>query len=679
MPSHLPKPIKIEQSNCQFIPFQFIPLKDGRRLAARLWLPKTAHEKPVPAILEYHPYRFHDGSTVIDSYSHPWFAGNGYASVRVDIHGTGESDGLMVDEYSEVELTDGLEVLRWIAKQPWCSGNIAMMGISWGGFNSLQIAALQPPELKAIACIDFSDDRYADDVHYMGGCLLTQNFGWSMVMTAFNSRPPDPSVSGSNWRSIWRERLSDHQPFIATWLEHSHRDDYWKRGSVCENYKDIQIPIYALSGWVDPYSNSVPRLLAGASVPCRGIVGPWAHQYPHIASPGLRIGFLQDLLHWWDRRLKYPDSHQSYSKQYVFWIQEGAPPLTEYNATPGYWISLDRDPASLTAVREFSLVEGRLLEKEDTFFRKNPIDICTPNTVGAMSGIWCPTGHAEEMPGDQQNDDVQSVIFDSSRLTEKITLCGAPEIKFEFTCDQPRAFLCARLCEVDSNGESARVSYGLLNLSHSQDHEHSTPLIPGRRYEARLQLNDVAYTFVPGHRIRLSLSTTYWPLVWPSPKSATVKIYPDRSALILPTLKNPRQYEKPNAFDQPETSPPEPCEILEPSSVTRTIDMEDGQGRHRIRVENDTGMEKFLSSGIQRREIMRETYFIDPADPLSAEMQSHWTIIRRRGDWDIRTEVFGRMHSTVSAFNIEIEINAYEDESLFFDYTHEFQIGRDNI
>jgi putative CocE/NonD family hydrolase len=671
--------MKTEQSNCQLIPFQFIPLKDGRRLAARLWLPKTANENPVPAILEYHPYRFQDGSSVIDSYNHPWFAANGYASVRVDIHGTGDSNGVMVDEYTVDELADGLEVLRWIARQPWCSGNIAMMGISWGGFNSLQIAALRPPELKAIACVAFSDDRYADDVHYMGGCLLTQNFGWSMAMTAFNSRPPDPLVSGPNWRSIWRQRLSDHQPFIAIWLKHSHRDDYWKRGSVCENYEDIHIPIYALSGWVDPYSNSVSRILAGASVPCRGIVGPWAHQYPHIASPGPRIGFLQDLLRWWNRWLKYPDDHHGSDKEYVLWVQEGAPPLLDDNTAHGYWISLDRDPAGFTEQREFSLAKGRLLEKEDTFFGKDPIIICTPNTVGTMSGIWCPTGHAEDMPGDQQTDDAQSVVFDSSKLTEDITICGAPEIKFEFTCDQPRAFLCARLCEVDSNGASTRISYGLLNLSHSQGHERSAPLKPGRRYEARLRLNDAAHTFAPGHKIRLSLSTTYWPLVWPSAKSATVKIYPDRSVLIIPMLKNPRQYEKPNAFDPPERSLPEPHEISEPSSVTRTTGMENEKGRHRIRVENDTGMVQLRRTGILRREIMRETYLIDSSDPLSAEMQSHWTTIRRREDWDVRTEVFGRMNSTESAFNIEIEIKAYEDESLTFETFHEFQIPRKNI
>ena len=171
-----------------------IPLADGMRLSARVWLPEDAEAEPVPAILEYLPYRKGDVSSIDDSVRHPWFAAHGYAVVRVDIRGSGDSEGVLIDEYHPQEQLDCLEVLRWIAAQPWCTGSIGMMGISWGGFNSLQVAAHRPPELKAIITCCSTDDRYADDVHYIGGLPLAfYLLPWASVMLTYNARPPDPA------------------------------------------------------------------------------------------------------------------------------------------------------------------------------------------------------------------------------------------------------------------------------------------------------------------------------------------------------------------------------------------------------------------------------------------------------------------------------------------------------
>src|ERR1700682_4918728 len=173
-----------------------IPLRDGTRLAARIWLPEDAERDPVPAILEYLPYRKRDGTYDRDALTHPYFAGHGYAGVRVDIRGSGESDGLLSDEYSLREQDDALEVIEWLAAQPWCSGAVGMMGISWGGFNALQVAARRPPALKAIITVYSTDDRYADDIHYKGGCLLNDNLWWGSIMLAYQGRPPDPLLYG---------------------------------------------------------------------------------------------------------------------------------------------------------------------------------------------------------------------------------------------------------------------------------------------------------------------------------------------------------------------------------------------------------------------------------------------------------------------------------------------------
>ena len=197
-----------------------IPMSDGICLAARIWRPEEGES--VPAILEYIPYRKRFGTAVRDVVTHRYLAGHGYACVRVDLRGSGESDGVLKDEYLQQELDDGIEIIDWLASQPWCDGAVGMMGISWGGFNALQIAALRPPALKAVVTLCSTDDRYADDIHHMGGCLLGDNLSWASVMFAYNSLPPDPVLVGERWRDMWMERLEDS----GLWLK---AIEQWRR------------------------------------------------------------------------------------------------------------------------------------------------------------------------------------------------------------------------------------------------------------------------------------------------------------------------------------------------------------------------------------------------------------------------------------------------------------------
>jgi len=310
--------------NVRVIENCWIPMSDDCRLAARIWLPVDAETTAVPAILEYIPYRKRDFTRARDEPMHHYFAGHGYASVRVDLRGSGDSDGLLLDEYLQQEHDDALEVIRWIAQQPWCSGTVGMMGKSWGGFNSLQVAARRPPELKAIVTVCSTDDRYLDDVHYMGGCLLNENLTWGSVLMSYNAYPPDPELVGERWRAMWRDRLEHAVFFPEVWLEHSRRDDYWKHGSICENYGAITCAVYAIGGWADAYSNAIPRLLAGLRAPRKGLIGPWAHLYPHDGVPGPAIGFLQEALRWWDHWLKDTDTGVMAEPMLRVWMQERA-------------------------------------------------------------------------------------------------------------------------------------------------------------------------------------------------------------------------------------------------------------------------------------------------------------------------------------------------------------------
>ena len=239
----------------------WIPLADGTRLSARIWLPADALTDPVPAILEYLPYRHRDGTFARDAGIHAYFAGHGYASIRVDIRGSGESEGILVDEYLKQEQDDALEVIAWIARQPWSTGTVGMMGISWGGFNALQVAARRPPALKAIVTVASTDDRFADDAHYMGGALLGENMGWGSAFFMQQGRAPDPAIVGKRWLSMWKERLKAIPHPVERWMRHPSRDAFWRCGSVAENYGAISCGVYAVGGWEDGYTNVLLRLM----------------------------------------------------------------------------------------------------------------------------------------------------------------------------------------------------------------------------------------------------------------------------------------------------------------------------------------------------------------------------------------------------------------------------------
>src|ERR1043165_28408 len=245
-----------------------------------MWMPEGAETAPVPAILEYLPYGKRDFTRQRDESMHPWFAANGYAAIRVDIRGGGDSDGVLHDEYLLQEQEDALEVIAWIAGQSWCTGDVGMMGKSWGAFNSLQVAARRPPQLKAIIAVMGTDDRFEEDVHYSGGCLLSDNLTWGAFMQVFNARPPDPKIVGACWRDMWLERLRAERFWPETWLQHQTRDRYWKHGSICTDHAAIACPVWVWGGWADGYRNTPLRLAAQLQVPHKVTIGPWAHLYP---------------------------------------------------------------------------------------------------------------------------------------------------------------------------------------------------------------------------------------------------------------------------------------------------------------------------------------------------------------------------------------------------------------
>ena len=623
----------MQPRNVHEIEHALIPLKDGTRLAARLWLPDDAVQSSVPALLEYLPYRKRDGTSERDALTHPYLAAHGYACVRVDIRGSGESDGVLSDEYSQQELDDAVEVIAWLAAQPWCNGAVGMFGISWGGFNALQVAALRPPALKAIVTLCSTDDRYADDVHYMGGAKLNAGFGWAGFFFADMCRPPDPALVGERWRSMWLERLGHLPLFLERWLSHQRRDAYWRHGSVCEDYAAIQCPVYAVGGWTDGYTNAIPRLLEHLTVPRKGLIGPWAHAYPHFALPGPQVGFLQEMLRWWDHWLKGEATGVMDEPMLRAWMTESVKPAAWHETLPGRWVAEPSWPPPDARPHRLVLTDDGLRGEGGSL---TPRAVCSPLATGTQSGQWCPFGRGEDQAGDQREDDARSLVFETRPLDAPVEILGAAMLTLDVASDRPIATLVARLCDVYPSGESLRISFGVLNLTHRDSHETPSPLVPGQPYRVCIRLNDAGARFPAGHRIRLALSTAYWPMIWPAPEMATVTIL--GGTLDLP-MRALRDGEALPPLPPPEMAPPEVPTKVRP------------------------GVVRFDRIGLEVGTRGKYRFHIDEGDPLSAvaEMQKTETI--ERGDWRVRIETAMRMSCTRDTFRLTASLRAFEGEA----------------
>ncbi|OOC09600.1 MULTISPECIES: CocE/NonD family hydrolase [Thioalkalivibrio] len=667
-----------EVDGVKLIENTWITLSDGCRLAARIWLPEDAGDNPVPAILEYIPYRKNDHKALRDAEVHGFFARNGYAGVRVDLRGSGDSDGVLPDEYLQQELEDGLEVIRWIAQQPWCSGKVGLFGLSWGGFNGLQLAALQPPELGAVISVCSSDDRYADDVHYMGGCLLTDNLSWASTMFGFNSCPPDPRVVGEDrWRDMWRERLEGSGLWIRNWLEHQRRDDYWKHASVCEDYSAIQVPVMAVSGWADGYSNTVFRLLEHLQVPRAGLVGPWGHKYPHMGGPGPTIDFLGECVRWWDHWLKGIDRGVDSDPMARLWLHDARSPLVP--EITGEWVAEQCWPSPGIHYHEFGLARGRLVAGGERTDEAETLTIRSPLSVGLFAGKWCSYAETTDLPSDQRLEDGGALVFETDPLEQDFDLLGDTELELEIEADRPVAQVAARLSDVDPEDRATRVTFGIRNLTHRDGHEEPQPLEPGRRYRVRFRLNEVAQRFRRGHRIRLSVSSSYWPLAWPAPEPARLTLHLEGCCLHLPERRAGADTPVPRDLGEPRHAPTPGHTLLAPAH--REWKTEHNLATNEVAlnvINNDPVLQLHDNDLTFGREVHeRYSYRSESYDTVRGEVVQ--TRHFRRDDWSVRTVTRTVLTSTPDTFRIRATLDAYEGDVRVYAQSWDESIPRDLI
>jgi uncharacterized protein len=656
----------------------WIPLSDGTRLAARIWLPEGAEQRPVPGLLEAIPYRKNDTTSIADAGRHGYFAAHGYASVRVDIRGSGDSDGLLMDEYLQQEQDDLIEVIAWIAGQPWCDGGVGMFGYSWGGFAALQAAARRPPQLKAVVSVASTDDRYADDVHYMGGCLLAYYLlSWATTMHVYATLPPDPEVVGEGWRETWLQRLRGAQPMIEPWLTHQRRDGYWQHGSVCEDYGAIECPVYLAGGWADGYRSAVLRMLEHLRCPRKGLIGPWSHHFPNDdIPPGPAIGFLQECVRWWDHWLKGEPTGIMDEPMLRSWIQEPVEPRPSYRQRPGQWVCDPSWPSANVELRSLAMgADGLGRDGSDA----RPLRVRSPQSTGVDAGDWDPFGNPADLPPDQRAEDGRSLVFDSLPLTEPLAILGQPVVRLELEADRPLALAAVRLCDVAEDGASTLITRGLLNLSHRDGHDLPRPLEPGRREQAAVPLKAIGQVVPAGHRLRVAVSTSYWPWAWPSPQPVTLTLHPGGCSLELPVRAPWHDQPQPPPFAAPEQGPlPETVTLaFEPGdhTVTRSIAGNSSQLVHSY----PSFHTLFAESGIELRSREPDIFTIDEDDPLSARVRCERSVTLRRGDWSVTIEVTSTMQSDAEAFLVTTDLRAFEHHRAVHAAAWSFRIPRDLV
>ena len=656
-----------------------IPARDGIALSANLWLPAPLGDEPdarFPAILELIPYGKDSWRRNADTARGEWLAARGFALCRVDVRGTGSSEGIAFDEYTEAETQDGYDAVEWLAAQGWCNGNIGMWGISYGGFTSIQVAKLRPPHLRAILPMYATDDRYRDDVHIRGGCVTaSEKCQYAVSQLGMNAMPPHPPFRGDAWKDEWKARLEQTPPWLFPWIREQLDGPYWRRGSLAPDYDAIECAVFQVAGWSDAYVDAAFRMQArcGNAASVRTLVGNWVHSFPDDAYPGPNLDWLHELVRFFDRYLKGVENGWEAEPALVWFERAYAEPEAFPASWPGHWraaaafpipgvapvpLVLDRDPGGGMGRLRFGL--GAPADEVDALPHK-----ATVGTRGALS--WGAGSSPNGLARDLRADEAHGLVYTGEPLADGLSIAGIPEVILRLGSTMPVATCVVRLSEVSPSGASSHVATGVLNLTHRRSDSAPEPMpADGAPELVRIPLRTTGYRFSPGHRIRLTVLTSYWPVLWPSPFEGELRLHrggPEPSRLVLPVVG-------PGVVD-----PAVPTFRTDPVSVRDVGAYEEDEPAWRIEqdVLHGTVAVTIFDGGASAQEDGSRLYSSerlvltasDP-DPATATLESD-VVYRWSGfgsEADIRAT--GRIASDADAFDVSVALDVRLDGEPFF-------------
>jgi len=527
-----------------------IRMKDGVRLAVTLYMP--ADLKPAercPALLEYLPYRKDDDEAARDYGTHTYFARRGYVSARVDIRGFGASDGAPPDrEYSAQEQQDAEEVIAWLAHRSWSNGKVGMLGISWGGFNSIQMALRKPPALKAILAVAATEELFKEDVHYMDGVFHVDEFELTMDLDQGRPGAPDFSLE----ESVIGPRM-DSAPWSLNYMKHQRDGAFWR--APLRPIETLDVPAFLIGGLQDGYRDSIPRMLERVKAPLKAWIGPWNHGFPNDSDYGPRYEWRDQAVRWFDYWLKGRNTGVLEDPRVVIYQQHWHPPRSQSQDVPGEWRAETWPPAGVTPMTWYLRPDHRLASDEPGGAGIDQLRYVP--SAGVEAGFWW-----GELLTDQRPVDAFSLTYDSQALTDEVAILGLPHVSLRVSADAPLADWFVRLSDVAPDGQVTMVTGAGINGAQRGSMSHPEDLLPGRIYPLSLDLHLASWVFPKGHRIRIALSNALWPMNWPTPYPMTTSVMlggDAASRVILPRVP----VHGPAA---PAFAAPEPVE--EPSGIT---------------------------------------------------------------------------------------------------------------
>ena len=612
----------------------WITVRDGTRLAADLYLPIEG--PPAPVLLEALPYRKDDltSESHADDYRRLRSEG-GFAVCRLDLRGTGSSAGRATDEYPLSELDDLADVIVWLAAQQWSNGRVGMFGYSYSGFNSLQLACERPAGLGAICAIYATDDRYTDDVHYMGGALRAIDLiDYCHYMIPMNALPPVPVIWGDGWREEWLARVAGHEPWLLRWTEEQLDGPYWRHGSVRPDYGRIACPTMIVAGWADGYRNNTLRTFEHLRCEKELLIGPWSHMSPSTSLPGPHIDLVPEMITFFGRWLR-DDAHQPRPPIRVF-ARHATKPEPDLTVHEGEWRYEDAWPPERLTIT--TLFDGRCRSLQ------------TRADTGAAAWNSCAGGLPWGQPLDQRLDDAWSLTTDWA-VDSPTEVLGHVVVGATVACDQPVAYLSVKLNDVWPDGTSALVARGLLNLTHRVD--PPAPLVPGEPYEIEVEMEATSWVFPAGHSIRLSIAGNDWPNTWvpPQPVRLTIKSVQMQLPVLPPGGAGVPEFA---AIDEPDRPPVD--------DVTWSVS-------HDVLARVTTAQTKYGGTydarhGGRVTDSYEGQVTVPVTDPSLATAGG---TVRFQIDWpeaSVTVESRLQVHSTSNEYFVDIELDAYESGAL---------------
>jgi uncharacterized protein len=522
-------------------------------------------------------------------------------------------------------------------------------------------------------------DRFADDIHYKGGGLLSAHLSWAATMLAYQSRPPDPDLVGDRWRAMWLERLEGEPFMLEDWLAHQRRDAYWRHGSICEDFAGFEVPALLIAGWADGYRNTPLEAVEGLGASAQAILGPWIHKYPHFAWPKPRMDFHAVALRFWDRWLKGIGNGAERDPQLRAYILDAPRPAPRREHDPGRWVAVESWPGGAPAARFRLTAERRLVAADEAGPEgrggEAVIVVDSPPDTGTMGGEYFTQKPDAELPGDQRVDDGGSVVFETAPLTEAMEILGCPLLTVCVGCAAATALLAARLVDVHPDGTATRIGYGVLNLAHRDGSADPQAMPTDRTVEVTLRLDACGYRLPPGHRLRLSLSNACWPLVLPTPGAAAVTLDLAAGAMLTLPLLGPHE-----EIEVPAPANPDPLpRYIEhaPPASRRDVVRDLTAGVTRYTIHEDTGVQEHPQTGLATRQRRDEVWTLPLSDPDRASGECRWTCELRRGDWSVRTESVASLHCSADEFRIAASVEAFEGDRRIHAKTWQRRIARD--